>query len=246
MDYRSRTYRRRVRGDGVVSFPVSLKESDLQISVDRESYSPELPEYALSLLAGIRRELEQYITRDQEFRRTLIPHPLLPGAPRIARLMAAAARRAGVGPMAAVAGAVSEVLGRKLLPMAKEIIVENGGDIYFHTRHPIRVGVFAGPSVLSNKVTLMVPSGPRGRGVCTSSSTVGPSLSFGCADAAVVISHSAALADAAASTLGNIVQGEEDISPALEKVHKIKGILGTAVILGDKLGVMGDVELVLK
>jgi hypothetical protein len=246
MDYRSRTYRRRVRGDGVVSFPVSLKESDLLISVDRESYSPELPEYALSLLAGIRRELEQYITRDQKFRRALIPHPLLPGAPRIARLMAAAARRAGVGPMAAVAGAVSEVLGRKLLPMAKEIIVENGGDIYFHTQHPIRVGVFAGPSVLSNKVTLMVSSGSRGRGVCTSSSTVGPSLSFGCADAAVVISHSAALADAAASTLGNIVQGEEDISPALEKVHKIKGILGTAVILGDKLGVMGDVELVLK
>ena len=87
-----------------VSFPVSFKESDLLISVDEDSFSPELKKAAYSHLFEIRKKLESYILRDQEFQRTLIPHHLLPDAPRIARLMAAAAKRAGVGPMAAVAG----------------------------------------------------------------------------------------------------------------------------------------------
>ncbi|HHV34911.1 MAG TPA: UPF0280 family protein [Syntrophomonadaceae bacterium] len=244
MEYRRRTYRKLVQGKGMVSFPVSLKESDLLISVDRGSFSSELENKALSLLTGIRSDLEQYIARDKEFQWTLIPHLLLPGAPRIARLMAAAARRAGVGPMAAVAGTVAEVMGRELLCTAEEVIVENGGDIYFKIQHKIKVGIFAGESPLSGKVGLRFSPRQTGCGVCTSSATVGPSLSFGCTDAAIVISHSAALADAAASTLGNLVHREEDITPALEKVCRIRGVLGAVVILGDKLGVMGDVELV--
>jgi ApbE superfamily uncharacterized protein (UPF0280 family) len=244
MEYTRRTYRKPVQGKGMVSFPVLLKESDLLISIDKENFGPELQKEALSLLAGIRSDLEQYIARDEEFQWTLIPHRLLPGAPRIARLMAAAAMRAGVGPMAAVAGAVAEVMGRELQCTAREVIVENGGDIYFKTEHPITTGIFAGKSPLSGKVSLRFSPRPSGCGVCTSSATVGPSLSLGCTDAAIVISHSAALADAAASTLGNLVHREEDITPALEKVCKIRGVQGAVVILGDKLGAIGDVELV--
>lgn len=244
MEYRKRTYRKLVQGKGMVSFPLSLKESDLLISIDRESFGPGIEKKALSLLTSLRQDLEQYIARDEEFRWTLIPHRLLPGAPRIARLMAAAALRAGVGPMAAVAGAFAEVIGRELQRTAKEVIVENGGDIYFKTQHPITTGIFAGKSPLSGKVGLHFYPKQNGCGVCTSSASVGPSLSFGCTDAAIVISHCAALADAAASTLGNLVHREEDIAPALEKVCKIRGIQGAVIILGDKLGVMGDVELV--
>jgi len=126
----------------MVSFPVSFKESDLLICVDEESFSPQLKRVAYAHLVAIREKLESYILRDQEFQRTLIPHHLLPGAPRIARLMAAAAKRAGVGPMAAVAGAVAEMIGRQLMGSVKEVIVENGGDIYFNTSHPIQVGIF--------------------------------------------------------------------------------------------------------
>ncbi|HHY39991.1 MAG TPA: UPF0280 family protein [Syntrophaceticus sp.] len=244
MEYRSRTYRKMIDGKGMVSFPVSFKESDLLISVDEDSYSPQLKKAVYLQLLAIRGQLEGYILRDQEFQRTLIPHHLLPAAPRIARLMAAAAKRAGVGPMAAVAGAVAEVIGRQLMRSVKELIVENGGDIYFNTSHPLQVAIFAGKSPLSGKVGIKIAPQPSGCGVCTSSASVGPSLSFGQADAAVVISSSAALADAAATTLGNLVHCEKDFTLALQKVCKIKGVKGAVLILGDRLGALGDVELI--
>lgn len=244
MAYTARTYRKRSQGKGMVSFPIRLKESDLLISVDQESFRRELKTVALSLLAGLRRDLEQYIRCDPEFKTTLIPHRLLPDAPRVARMMAAAARRAGVGPMAAVAGAVAEIVGHGLLRFTKEVIVENGGDIYLKTRCTRKVAIFAGNSPFSEKVGLKLNPAAGGYGICTSSATVGPSLSFGSADAAVVISASAALADAAASSLGNLVHSEDDFAPALKKTCQIKGVQGAVVILGDKLGVQGDVELV--
>jgi len=244
VEYTERTYRERVGGKGMTSFPLCVKESDLLICVDRESFRPELKEIARDLLSRCRESLERYIRRDPEFRWTLAPRPILPGAPRVARLMAAAARRSGVGPMAAVAGAVAEVVGRGLARYAREVIVENGGDIYLKTLQPRVVGIFAGKSLLSEKIGVRLGPCPQGWGICTSSATVGPSLSFGITDASVVLGTSAALADAAASTLGNLVHREEDISPALEKVLKIKGVRGAVVILGDKLGAMGAVELV--
>jgi hypothetical protein len=84
----------------------------------------------------------------------------------------------------------------------------------------------------------------RPLGLCTSSGTVGPSLSFGKADAAIVLANSAALADAAASALGNRVQSAEDIQPALEYLQTIPGVLGGAAIIGEHLGAWGEVELV--
>jgi ApbE superfamily uncharacterized protein (UPF0280 family) len=81
MEYSRRTYRKLVQGKGMVSFPVLLKESDLLISIDSGSFSGELKKKSLSLLSGIRSDLEQYIARDEEFQWTLIPHRLLPSAP---------------------------------------------------------------------------------------------------------------------------------------------------------------------
>lgn len=67
--------------------------------------------------------------KDPDFKLTLSPHPVLPGAPVIAEAMAASANLAGVGPMAAVAGAFAEFVGRDLMKVCAEVIVENGGDI---------------------------------------------------------------------------------------------------------------------
>ena len=80
-------------------------------------------------------------------------------------------------------------------------------------------------------------------GVCTSSGTVGPSLSFGRADAVCIVSKSAALADAAATAVGNIVQEARDIERGLEKGREIEGILGTLIIVGEKMGVWGNIKL---
>ncbi|HHW40005.1 MAG TPA: UPF0280 family protein [Syntrophomonadaceae bacterium] len=244
MEYIERTYRKRVNGEGMVSFPVSLRESDLYISVDEASYTPELERFSLSLLYKCRGVLEQYLVRDPDFGRSLKPCSVSRHSPRIVRMMAAAAARAEVGPMAAVAGTIAEIVGRGLLRCAREVIVENGGDIFLTTLRPVTVGIFAGPSPLSERVGIRVYPGQGIRGICTSSGTVGPSLSFGRADAAVVLSTNAALADAAATALGNRVHTQSDISPALNYICGIRGVRGALVIQGDRLGVMGDVELV--
>ncbi len=216
MEYDERTYRSLMRGKALVSFPVCLRETDLSISVDEASYTPSLPEKALELVYRCRRQLEGYISLDPAFIHSLQPYPLRPDAPRIARVMAGASARAGVGPMAAVAGAIAEQVGRGLLGQVHEVIVENGGDIFLKILRPRRAAIFAGASSLSERVQLQVAPDGRCWGLCTSSGTVGPSLSFGRADAAVVLSRSAALADAAATALGNRVQDESCIAPALQ------------------------------
>jgi len=124
------------------------------------------------------------------------------------------------------------------------VIVENGGDIFLQTKTPRVAAVYAGASPLSGKVGVRISRVGRPLGVCTSSGTVGHSLSFGRAEAAIVVAESAALADAAATALGNRVQTAEDIEPALVWLRGIKGVLGGAVVVGEKLGAWGEVELV--
>jgi hypothetical protein len=73
---------------------------------------------------------------------------------------------------------------------------------------------------------------------------VGPSLSFGKADAVCVVSASCALADAAATAIGNRVQSGRDIPGAVEFGRGIRGVAGLAIIVGERLGVWGEVEIV--
>jgi len=158
--------------------------------------------------------------------------------------MAEAARTADVGPMASVAGAVAQMVGEILLKASAEVIVENGGDIYLKIKRKRRIGIFAGTSSFSGKLAIEVEPGQTPLGVCTSSGKVGPSLSLGVADAAVVIAPSAALADAAATAIGNVVKAENDINAAIELGRQIKGISGIVIIAGGTMGVWGDINLV--
>ncbi|KUK31673.1 MAG: Thiamine synthesis protein ApbE [Thermoanaerobacterales bacterium 50_218] len=244
MRYHQRTYRKQMRGEGLVSFQIRLKESDLFISVDEKSFQPELREIALSLLHRFRRELEVYLDVHPSFGESLRPLKVPVNAPRIVRMMAGAASRAGVGPMAAVAGAVAELVGRGLLRFVSEVIVENGGDIFMKTDKPRVVGIFAGTSRFSEKIGVKLDASNPYWGICTSSGTVGPSLSFGSADAAVVVSKMAALADAVATAAGNRVHSPEDIPETLRFGCGVRGIEGVVLIHGDTLGAMGNVELV--
>jgi hypothetical protein len=164
-------------------------------------------------------------------------------APAIVKEMAEAAAKVGVGPMAAVAGAIAERVGKELLPMSAEVIVENGGDIFLKISKERRIGIFAGKSVLTQKVAFVVQPGETPLGVCTSSGTVGHSLSFGKADAVVVFSPSTSLADAAATAICNIVQTASDIPQAIEFAQGVKGLKGVAIIKGDKIGLWGQIKL---
>jgi len=153
-------------------------------------------------------------------------------------------RLASVGPMAAVAGAMAQSVSKDLLQLSDEIIVENGGDIYLVTSKDRTIGIYAGQSSLSLKLGITIRAVDSPLGVCTSSGTVGPSFSLGKADAVSILAKSAALADAAATAVGNVVRKKEDIESGLERVKQIDGVLGVLIILGKNVGVWGQVNLV--
>jgi hypothetical protein len=173
----------------------------------------------------------------------LVPIPYDEFAPDIVRDMMKVSAKTSVGPMAAVAGAMAEYIGRDLLQHTRNMIIENGGDIYLKCINDVHVGFFAGRSPLTDRVSIKVRKEEMPLGICTSSGTVGHSLSFGCADACCVKSGSAALADAAATAVGNLVKSKKDIKNALKAGMEIEGVLGIVIIVGDQLGVMGDVEI---
>ncbi|MGO9393704.1 MAG: UPF0280 family protein [Desulfobaccales bacterium] len=241
MSYEPRTYRSRMARAGLVGFRVVVRETDLWVLAARD-FSRRVREVVLYE----RRQLEAYIAGHPEFLTTLAPWPEDPLAPRVVREMIAAARQVGVGPMAAVAGALAERVGRALAqePSNPEVIVENGGDLYLQVTSPAIVSLFAGESPLSHRVGLRVEPELAPLGVCTSSGSVGHSLSFGRADAACVLAHSASLADAAATALGNLVPDEGAIDAALAWAASVPEILGAVLVVGDKLGAWGRVELV--
>ena len=145
--------------------------------------------------------------------------------------------------MAAVAGAIAEFVGKELLRYSSEVIVENGGDIFVSTAEEVIVKIFAGASPLSQKIGIKVLPSEMPLGVCTSSGTVGPSLSFGKADAVTIVSPSTALADSVATAIGNRVKKTDDIAFSLKVAESLPGIKGVVIIVGEKMGVWGNIEL---
>ena len=239
-DYQPRYYRDWSKDRDLVSFNVVVKETDLYIRA-RKNYK----EKAFEIVQRQRAALENYIARHPGFLTALVPFPVTADAPAIARSMEEAAEKVNVGPMAAVAGAFAEFVGKDLLKFSSEIIVENGGDIFLKTAKSRLVGVYAGEnSPLTGKIALKIEPANTPLGICTSSGTVGHSLSFGKSDAVVVLAPSAALADAAATAIGNIVKAETDIEIALEFARGVSGLVGVAVIINDKMGVWGKVNLI--
>jgi len=234
-----RTYRTRMTRPGLKGFRVAVKETDLLVLAARD-FSPEVREIVIQE----RQQLEAYIAGHPGFLSSLAPWPPDPFAPPVVREMIEAAAVAGVGPMAAVAGALAARVGRQLALLSPEVIVENGGDIFLAITQPATVALLAGKSALSQRVGLKLDPSLSPLGVCTSSATVGHSLSFGRAEAACVLAPSPALADAAATALGNRVQSPDTIGPALEWVASLPEILGAVLIVGQKLGAWGRVELV--
>jgi len=238
--YRKRSYQR-LSQSGLVSSRVRLMETDLHIlSPDR------VEDDALALVAELRTELEHYIDAHAEFLHSLVPLAQDSRAPEHVRTMLAAGLQAGVGPMAAVAGTVAEVVGQGLKRHGQaEVIVENGGDIYVHRQQACTISIYAGESSLSGRVGIRLQPEQMPCGVCTSSASIGHSLSLGASDAAVVVAPSTAFADALATRLGNEVQqGDDGLNSALQVVQEMKNVTGAVLIAGDKLGVWGDVELV--
>jgi ApbE superfamily uncharacterized protein (UPF0280 family) len=237
--FEERTYRDLMRPHDLVSFRVTVQETDLFLAATKD-----LAAKTRDSVYRHRYAIETYIASHPVFLDSLVPLEDDPLAPGIVREMLRSAQKAGVGPMAGIAGAIAHFVGDDLLAHSEEVIVENGGDIYIKSARKRRVAVYAGSSPLSMKIGIVVPPEKTPIGVCTSSGTVGPSLSFGRADAACILSSSPTLADAAATAVGNRVKSKKDIDIGLGRAKEIDGVLGALVIIGDAMGVWGDIELV--
>jgi ApbE superfamily uncharacterized protein (UPF0280 family) len=233
-----RFYRHWIKDDDLVSFELAVKQTDLYIRARRN-----LKDKALHSVLKHRGSLESYIERHPIFLTTLQSYQAEAGAPAIVKEMARVSQLAGVGPMAAVAGAVAEAIGRDLLGFSPEIIVENGGDIFLKISRKRLVGIYAGQASFAKKIGLEITPGETPLGICTSSGTIGDSLSLGNADAVIALSRSTALADAAATALCNMVKTVDDIPRAIEKAQGIEGLRGLVIIIGDKMGVWGKVRI---
>ena len=237
--YEPRAYRHWVKGSDLVSFDVAVAQTDLYIRSRRN-----LRNKALKSVLKHRASLEGYIERNPLFLTTLNPYQVEAEAPAIVKEMARVSQLTGVGPMAAVAGAIAEAVGRDLLAFSPEVIVENGGDIFLKICKKRLVCIYAGQSSFTKKIALEIMPRETPLGIGSSSGTIGHSLSLGSADAVIAVSASAALADAAATALGNIVNAADDIPETIEGAQSIEGLRGVVIIVGDKMGIWGKVKIV--
>jgi ApbE superfamily uncharacterized protein (UPF0280 family) len=143
--------------------------------------------------------------------------------------------------MAAVAGAMAQLAAEAAAAAgAEEAVVENGGDIYLYSPEAVTVALYAGDNPLSGKLALKVTPDRLPLAICSSSSFMGHSLSFGACGLATVVAADGALADAAATLACNLVKSPRDVSGVIERIHALPGIGGVLIIKADRVGMAGD------
>ncbi len=232
-----RFYREQV-GSELVSFEVSYRETDLFVEACRDMRLE-----VFSLIKSLRDELDEYIERNRDFLTSLKPIKADKKAPAIAQRMMEAARVADVGPMACVAGAFAMYVGRMLLKHCRECVVENGGDVFLKLdREPI-IGIYTNNPLFGDKLRIRLTAGNRVYGICSSSARIGPSLSMGRADLAVVVAGDSVLADGLATRVANMIESPDDINGAIE-FAKEKGALASLFIKDNRIGLWGALEIV--
>ncbi|MBB6066985.1 UPF0280 family protein [Methanococcus maripaludis] len=226
---------------------ISIKETDILLKVD----NPKFFKMAKNTIINERLNLENYILRNPIFLTSYSPVEVPDNTPEIIKLMAEAGFNADVGPMAAVAGTFSQLIIENLIENdCKNAISENGGDICLKCEMDTTVGLYAGNSSLSGNLgfKLKKEKMKNGYGICTSSGTVGHSVSLGNADSITVFSKSANIADAAATSIGNFAVGNavDAINKCLEKAETISKIDGVFVCMGEHAGKIGKIPQLIK
>lgn len=236
-DYKEKFYRNSEKTERWISFNVKEETTDLFIRAKSD-----LSVIAEKAVARYRDEIRRHIDRQNEFLTSLDPVAQIEST-AVVHEMYTASKAAGVGPMAAVAGAIAQAVGLELTQFSDEVIVENGGDIFVKINKPIAISIFGGNPVFT-ALGLKLHPHQSPLGICTSSGRIGHSLSFGNADAVTIIAADAALADAVATQACNIVRKEEDADASINYALNIDGVKGIVIIYKDKLFAKGDVEFV--
>ncbi len=233
-----RTYRS-ARHDDLVSFQLVIEETDLWVAAQQD-LGPPMADHVRFL----RGQIKSYVAIHPEFLTALEPLEARPRDPEIIRRMCRAGQLTGVGPMAAVAGTLAQMLGERFQDASPDLLIENGGDTYLFSTRDRHIGILNMPD---QAVRLCVPVAAREFpcSFCASSAKIGHSLSFGKADLVVVRSRDAALADAAATALANALTGAEAMDAVLTLAQgwEAIGIEGVFTQCEGKIGVWGKMQL---
>ena len=243
--YEPRTYQHQFNTKRFKSFRVVHKETELWIGIDPASYKKNMVDVANNKIVELRTILDDYLKKHPEFQKSLVPIRIVDDMPKEAKLLCAASQKAGIGPMSAIAGLFAQAVGEEISKnfSVNEMVIENGGDLYLDVMDEITISVYAGSSPLSQKVGMKLPANETPIGVCTSAGTVGPSLSFGKADAVMVACKNTLVADAFATALGNMVKSEEDIFTMIKSSEIVDEIEMVIAIVGDKIGIRGNFDV---
>jgi ApbE superfamily uncharacterized protein (UPF0280 family) len=220
-----------------------LKESQCTIISDKQ----EAIQAAQESIKRNRQELELFVRVNPNFLHTLTPIAA-PEKPIVAKMMAEAAQKAGVGPMAAVAGAIADLAVSDMKLVGCEVaVVENGGEIMATSNEPIDVAVAAGDEPLSKRFGFRLTEFPIA--VATSSGRFSHAFSFGDAEAATVFCKNATLADAVATAVGNVVKGgsaHAGIQVGINQGSKIEGVEGLMIVYKGQVGTWGKIPQIIK
>ncbi len=230
-----------------------IKETFVWITADEKKYI----EIGKKEIKQCRKELERFVRWHPYFLVTLEGYQIeevevgsdreRDKIPEIVRRMIESAGKFGIGPMSAVAGTLAEFAVEAMRDAgATHAMVDNGGDIALINDREVLVGIYAGESPFSNRIALKINPSSSLLGICTSSGTVGHSISFGIADAATVISNSASLSDAAATALCNSVTDAHSIPKAFRSIKHVEGIEGALIIYNDRLAKWGKIPEIVK
>ena len=219
------------------------KESDCTIISDKKAGI----ETAKTSIKRNLKLLEEYIKKNPRFLFSLAPISVT-GAPEVATLMAQAAQKAQVGPMAAVAGVIADLAVKDMIYTGcKVAVVEDGGEAYAVSNQIIDVGFAAGDEPLSKEIGFRLKQFPLG--VATSSGKFSHAFSFGDADAVTIFAVSAGLADAVATAVANLITGD-DVEATIKKgvnvALSVEGVQGVFILYREIVGKGGQVPDMIK
>ncbi len=220
-----RFYRKASAHDDEQSFQVVAGQTDLWITVRRVP-GIDFAKEALACVADLRSQLQSWMLLEPAFGPALTPLSVPAHAPHIVRRMSAACARMGVGPMAAVAGGIASLVAEHLLRFSPDVIVENGGDIMLHSTRERVIALLPDPGRKA-VLAVRIREGEFPVSLCSSSSTIGHSLSFGNGELAVVRARDAFFADAAATAFCNALREADDVQKVLDTAAEL-GVAGSA------------------
>ena len=235
--YEERFYRYFSKGSFICE--TAYYESDLYIisssNIDKN--------YVRSILIKYYNQIKEYTEANPEFLSSLSPLAVDDTAPAIVKDMLRVSLLAGVGPFSSVAGAIACYVGKEILKMSEEVIVENGGDVFLKINSSKEIGIYLGKSFNPDLLSVRIKERAYPFGICSSSSKIGHSLNFGNTDLLTVLAKDAILADGLATAYSNRIKKRVDVDRVIKDAKKNPSVEAVIIAFSNELFFWGDIEI---